>query len=62
MKQNKYHLFAVTLKNGKTIITKSPVGKVTEKYALLLCYHWVNIGNINNNVKQSDVENIKGMK
>ena len=62
MKENKYHIFAVTLKDGRVIKTKTPTGKVTEKYALLLCYHWINVENRNNNVKQSDVENIKGVK
>lgn len=62
MKQNKYHIFAVTLKDGRVIKTKTPTGKVTEKYALLVCYNWINIENRNNNVKQSDVEKIKGIK
>ena len=62
MKQNKYHIFAVTLKDGSVINIKTPTGKVTEKYALPLCYHWINFENRNNNVKQSDVEKIKGIK
>ena len=64
MKANKYKHFEVTLSNGKIVRTKAPSSKVTEKYAIINCYHWIN--NQNNvldsaGIKPNDVINIKGV-
>ena len=64
MKAIKYKHFEVTLSNGKTIKTKAPTSKVTEKYAIILCYHWINRQNNisdKDGIKQSEVINIKGI-
>ena len=64
MKENKYHIFAVTLKDGRVIKTKTPTGKVTEKYAMINCYHWINKQNNvsdSEGVKTNDVISIKGI-
>ena len=65
MKTNKYKQFEVTLNNGNVIKTKSPASRLTEKYAIILCYHWINRQNNvsdKDGVKQSEVISIKGIK
>ena len=66
MKQNKYKRFEVTLKDGTKVITKTPTSRLTEKYAIILVYHWINMSNnisdnSDNSVKQDDVISIKGI-
>jgi len=66
MKQNKYKYFEATLKDGTVLQTKatSP-NKVTESYALMLAYHWINFGNKICDVaglQQHDVVSVKGIK
>ena len=66
MKQNKYKRFEVTLKDGTKVITKTPTSRLTEKYAIILVYHWINMSNnirdnSDNSVKPDDVISIKGI-
>lgn len=64
MKANKYKHFEVTLTNGNIIKAKAPAGKVTEKYAIALCYHWINKDtNVLDSagIKPNDVISIKGI-
>ena len=66
MKTNKYKRFEVTLKDGTKVITKTPTSRLTEKYAIILVYHWINMSNnisdnSDNSVKQDDVISIKGI-
>ena len=66
MKANKYKRFEATLKNGTKVIAKAPTARLTEKYAIILVYHWINMSNnlsdnSDNSVKQDDVISIKGI-
>ena len=66
MKTNKYKRFEATLKNGTKVIAKAPTARLTEKYAIILVYHWINMSNkisdsAPNSVKQDDVISIKGI-
>ena len=66
METNKYKIFEVTLKNGTKVIAKAPTARLTEKYAIILVYHWINMSNnisdnSDNSVKQDDVISIKGI-
>lgn len=64
MKANKYKYFEVTLSNGNIIKTKAPASKLTEKYAIINCYHWINKQNNvsdSEGVKTNDVISIKGI-
>ena len=66
MKANKYKRFEATLKNGTTVIAKTPTARLTEKYAIILIYHWINMSNnirdnSDNSVKPADVISIKGI-
>ena len=66
MKQNKYKRFEATLKNGTKVIAKAPTARLTEKYAIILVYHWINMSNkisdsAPNSVKPDDVISTKGI-
>ena len=66
MKQNKYKRFEATLKNGTKVIAKAPTSRLTEKYANILVYHWINMSNkisdsAPNSVKPDDIVSIKGI-
>ena len=66
MKQNKYKRFEVTLKDGTKVIAKTPTSKLTEKYAIIGVWHWINMGNnmsdnAPNSIKKDDVISIKGI-
>ena len=66
METNKYKIFEVTLKNGTKVIAKSPTARLTEKYAIINMFHWINMSNnisdnSDNSVKQADVISIKGI-
>lgn len=62
METNKYKVFKVTLSNGQKFVVQSPAGRLTEKYASLHCYHWINkMMSIGNKIKQNDVISITGI-
>lgn len=66
MKANKYKRFEATLKNGTKVITKTPTARLTEKYAIINMFHWINMSNkirdnSDNSVKPDDVISIKGI-
>ena len=66
MKQNKYKRFEATLKNGTKVIAKAPTARLTEKYAIINMFHWINMSNnirdnSDNSVKPDDVISIKGI-
>ena len=66
MKANKYKRFEATLKNGTKVIAKAPTARLTEKYAIILVYRWINMSNkisdsAPNSVKPNDVISIKGI-
>ena len=67
MKQNKYRNFELTLKDGSKIMVKSRgINKVTEKYAMALAAHWVNLSKSigiydNNALKSEEIVGIKGI-
>ena len=66
MKANKYKKFEATLNNGTKVIAKAPTARLTEKYAIILVYHWINMSNkisdsAPNSVKPDDVISIKGI-
>ena len=66
MKANKYKRFEVTLKDGTKVITKTPTSRLTEKYAKIGAYHWINMSNnipdsAPNSMKPNDVISIKGI-
>lgn len=66
MKANKYKRFEANLKNGTKVIAKAPTARLTEKYAIILVYHWINMNNkisdsAPNSVKPDDIVSIKGI-
>ncbi len=64
MKTSKYKHFEVTLSNGNIIKTKAPTSKLTEKYAIINCYHWINKQNNildSAGIRPNDVISIKGI-
>ena len=66
METNKYKIFEVTLKNGTKVIAKSPTARLTEKYAIINMFHWINMSNkisdsALNSVKPDDIVSIKGI-
>ena len=66
MKANKYKRFEATLKNGTKVITKTPTARLTEKYAIINMFHWINMSNkisdsAPNSVKYNDIVSIKGI-
>ena len=66
METNKYKIFEVTLKDGDKVVMRAPASKLTEKYAIILVYHWINMSNkisdsAPNSVKPDDVISIKGI-
>ena len=63
MRENKYRLFEVLLNNNTKIQIKAPVSKLTEKYALTLCPHWIdNKGLLDKQIAKEDIINIKGIE
>ena len=60
MKAFKYKYFEVTLADGTKVQTKSPSSKLTENYAKLLCWYWINKANRNNALTPESVLTIKG--
>ena len=60
MKTIKYKYFEVTLVDGTKVQTKCPAGKITEAYAKLLCWYWINKANRNNALTPESVLTIKG--
>ena len=66
MKANKYKIFEATLKNGTKVIAKAPTARLTEKYAIINMFHWINMSNkisdsAPNSVKYNDIVSIKGI-
>ena len=66
METNKYKIFEVTLKNGTKVIAKAPTARLTEKYAIINMFHWINMSNkisdsAPNSVKYGDIVSIKGI-
>ena len=66
MKANKYKKFEATLNNGTKVIAKAPTARLTEKYAIINMFHWINMGNkisdsAPNSVKYNDIVSIKGI-
>ena len=66
MKANKYKRFEATLKNGTKVIAKAPTARLTEKYAIINMFHWINMSNkisdsAPNSVKSDDIVSIKGI-
>ena len=66
MKANKYKRFEATLKNGTKVIAKAPTARLTEKYAIINMFHWINMSNnipdgAPDSVKHYDIVSIKGI-
>ena len=66
MKANKYKRFEATLKNGTKVIAKAPTARLTEKYAIINMFHWINMSNnmpdsAPDSVKYNDIVSIKGI-
>lgn len=66
MKANKYKRFEATLNNGTKVIAKAPTARLTEKYAIINMFHWINMSNnmpdsAPDSVKYNDIVSIKGI-
>ena len=66
MKAIKYKRFEATLKNGTKVIAKAPTARLTEKYAIINMFHWINMSNnmpdsAPDSVKYNDIVSIKGI-